>query len=183
MHDPFLNKVFPRRQPEPPYRPAPFYRHPFLTLVLFIVGAMLLAGILASRCSGQAVGPITADCSPKCSGSYQIQNQSLVPMQFTVETFTLHFSKTGPIRSALESSVSVRLSQSSGRLGPKEVRRIDYQIRCAVLPCVVQFENAFSAGHTANGIAVKIALSHTVYVDSKAKDARKRILTAARLFK
>jgi hypothetical protein len=146
-----------------------------------IKSTFLLVIFTTVAAHAQTVGPLITECGPKCSGAFKIQNDGFSPMTFTIEPASMRFDPGAPkpTHTPLNPGVTVRLSQSSGRLGPKEMRAIDFTVRCEVLPCAVQLLTGFVGGHTINGIAMRLVIPHSVYVDSKAKGARQRILVAA----
>jgi hypothetical protein len=148
-----------------------------------ILLSLLMAFLTSTAAKAQTVAPVWTECSNKCSGSFEITNNGLTPLQFTVETSSLRYEPGVPklISAPLNSAVAIKLSESSGRLSPKETRRIFFQIQSNVTPYIIRFAAGFIAGHTANGLAVKELLPHTVYLDNNPKGARARILTVAGL--
>src|SRR5258708_20445949 len=114
--------------------------------------------ILAAAASAQTIAPPIAEFRAKpdksVSGSFQIQNNELAPVAFTVESYRLTFESQQVHFQLLDSGMNISLSQTSGRLGPKEIRRIDYRISCAVVPCQAAIKVGFITGHTRQGVAV-----------------------------
>lgn len=145
-------------------------------LVLFL--------LFASAAHAQTIAPPTAEISTKpgkiSRGSFQIQNNALQPVAFTAEYYSVAFDPRGPHYQPVDASVTVELSQSSGRLGPKEIHRIDYKISCRVLPCAVAIKVGMVTGRTKDGMQVRIILPHFVYL-AQSKRPRQDILTAAGL--
>jgi hypothetical protein len=141
----------------------------------------LLILVTAGATCGQSVGPVTADCTKNCKGSFFIQNQSVVPMAFTIEPYSMHFAQNAvkPTIDTLDPGVVVKLSETSGRLSPKETRQIDYKIICAKAPCVTTLLTGFLTNrHVTEGITVRLILPHVVYQSDKGRNARKEILAA-----
>lgn len=137
--------------------------------------------VLGSSVQAQTLLGIKTECGKKCEGSFQIRNDGLKPLMFSIDTTSVHFSKEEqrPIRDGLEEGVDAKLSQSSGRLSPKETRQVNFKVRCKQMPCVVAFSTGMVVGKNAEGVAVRLVLSHYVYLDSQGKGARLRILQAA----
>ena len=140
--------------------------------------------LFASAAHAQTLAPPTAEISAKpgkvSHGSFQIQNNALQPVAFTAEYYTVAFDPRGPRYQPIDAGVAVELSQSSGRLGPKEIHRIDYKISCRALPCAVAIKVGMVTGKTKDGMQVRIILPHFVYL-AQSKSPRRDILMAAGL--
>ena len=136
-------------------------------------------------CYGQTIAPIHAEHTTKVGktirGSFQIQNNNVTPEPLTLDSSELSLDSNGtPHYGPLRSTTRVILSQTSGRLGPKEIRQIDYKISCDVLPCAVAIASAFTVGKTVDGIQVRLVLPFSVYLGTS-KHPRVEALHAAGL--
>ncbi len=148
---------------------------------------LVIVTLLGSLCSAQTLLGLRSECGiqpgKKCQGHFQLRNDGLKSLNFSIDSASVEFSKEKqrPIREGLEEGVSVWLSESSGRLSPKETREIDLKVSCEHLPCVVAFANTIMAGHTKEGIAVALGLPHYAYLCDKkdSKNCRLQILKNA----
>lgn len=141
--------------------------------------AILLA-LCGSAVHAQTSGPIYVECKTKnCSGSFEIRNDQLVPISFTIESYA--GTQFTSLRS-LGSSEHLELSQNSGRLSPKETHQIDFKFRCDESPCNITLLTGFMTGkHTVDGVAVRLILPFTIYSCQSGKNCRKSALEAAGL--
>jgi hypothetical protein len=77
----------------------------------------------------------------------------------------------------LDEGVNVQLSEQSAKIRPKDSHSFDYKITCLKLPCSVAIYATMSTGKpNSEGIVLKLALPHMVYICEKEKDCRKTIL-------
>lgn len=143
--------------------------------------AMIGFVLMSLTAHAQGISPLNYECGPKkCSGSYVISNAGLKPLQFTIEAASVHWKEVGqrPAQTLLDPTVTVKLSESSGRLGPKEQRDIGFTIQSST-PATVQLLTGFITGHTASGIAVRAIIPFSVYIClASAKDCRRNTLIA-----
>jgi len=142
--------------------------------------------IFVTVVSGQTIAPPIAEFRAKpakfVSGSFQVQNNELVPVAFTVESYRLTFDSKQLHFQIPDSGMQIVLSQSSGRLGPKEIRRIDYKMSCSSVPCQAAIKVGLITGRTKDGAQVRIIISHVVYLGSS-KSPRQDALIEAGLLK
>ena len=140
--------------------------------------------LFASAAHAQTIAPPTAELSAKpgksVRNSFQVQNDALQPVAFVIESYSVTFDSPGPHYHALDPGMVVETSQSSGRLSPKEIHRIDYKISCLALPCAVAIKTGMVTGHTKDGLQVRTILNHFVYL-ALSKHPRQDILMAAGL--
>lgn len=142
---------------------------------------LILLSMIGKSVCAQAISPVTTDCKKVCKGSFKIQNQSVTPMAFTIEPYTMHFAKNAdrPTVGTLDPGVTVKLSETSGRLSPMETREIDFDIRCTTTPCVTALMTGFLTNkHVTEGITVRLILPHVAYQTDKGRNARKEVLAA-----
>lgn len=142
--------------------------------------AILILSV-AGVAGAQTISPVTAECGRKCSGSFTIQSNALVPMVVTVEPYSFALDGNGKHFRPLDWTTRVQLSQTSARLGPKETHEFSYRIRCDLLPCEVSFLAGMVVGHTRGDrdhpvMQVRLILDHAVYVCEKARNCRKSVL-------
>lgn len=140
---------------------------------------LILLSVIGKSVHAQAVSPVTTDCKKVCKGSYRIMNQGVTPMAFTIEPHSMHFAQNAikPTIDTLDPGVSVKISETSGRLSPMETREIDFEIHCTTTPCVTALLTGFMTGrHVTEGITVRLILPTVVYQTAKGRNARKEIL-------
>jgi hypothetical protein len=145
----------------------------WITVVMLTLGSISKAQITMS--------PLTTSCGKKCSGSVQFQNNSVVPVPFTVEAYNTTFDQAGPHYSPLLPSEHIVFDKNSGKLQPREIREIDFKLMCDTTCGVTVF---FIAGgsKTADGINMKFILTHQIYSGcAKPSNCRTEVLTAAGL--
>ena len=145
---------------------------------------LLVILLFASAAHAQTLAPPTAEYNTKVGkvshGSLQVQNDSLQPVAFVVESYSVTLDAQGPHWHALDPGATVDLSQSSGRLGPKQQIKIDYRASCSVLPCMLAINVGMVKGHTTDGFQVRTILVHFAYL-AQSKKPRQEILIAAGL--
>lgn len=147
-----------------------------------LVGLSLML-LVATTCHAQVTqSPLKAECGKKCQGSYILRNEGVKPANFDITVSTMHLSSAanGPVFTPLDNA-TVKLSQSGGRLGPKETRQIDYKIQCTALPCQVSFINAVQAIGQKGGVGIRVATMFTVYSCDKERGCRETAMKAAGL--
>lgn len=146
----------------------------------FIVDLFLFACAANAQTINHPIQEFSTKPGKVSRGSFLITNNQLVPISFTVETYSASFYNQKINFHPLDSGVKIELSQTSGRLGPKEVRQLDYKISCTVLPCVVSVQTAMVVGRTPQGVLIRIILPHLAYL-AMSKKPRQEILMAAGL--
>jgi hypothetical protein len=148
------------------------------------IAALIL--FAASVANAQTIAPITSEYGKKANGSFQIQNNTLLPLTVTVESYSVTLDKSGRQLHPLLSTSHVRLSQTSARLGPKEIYEFSYHIACDTLPtpCLVTFLSGMIVGHTQGDkdhpvMQVRVILDHAVYICAKEKNCRADVIKAS----
>ena len=149
-----------------------------------IATMVLLIASASSAASAQTVSPILNECGKKCSGTFTIQSNVLIPMAVTVEPYSFSLDKAGKHLRPLDSTTHVKLSETSARLGPKETHEFSYKIICDSLPCSVAFLSGMIVGHTQVSqdnpvLAIRLILDHSVYACARQKNCRKSIIAAS----
>jgi hypothetical protein len=149
----------------------------FALLVMFGAGSLPL--------HGQTIGPVISEFNIKAGktarGSFKVQNNSLTPIAFTVEADAFTLDKYGRHVQPLTASEHVVMSPSSGRLGPKEIREIEFTIVCESA-CNIIFRTGMVTGRTPQGLQVKLWLDHVAYL-AQSKHPRQVALVNAGLMK
>lgn len=140
---------------------------------------LLVAGVAGA----QTMSPIVQECGRKCSGSFTVTNNTLVPMAVTIETYSSSFNSSGQAFRPLDPTVHVSLSETSSRLSPREAHEFSYHVKCDQLPCTFSFLAGMVVGRTEQGLQVRVILPHSIYSCDKVKNCRKGILTQAGLLK
>jgi hypothetical protein len=152
-------------------------------LKIFIAALALL--FIAAPSHSQTIQPLIQECNRKCSGSFSITNNAVIPMAATIEAFQFSLDSKGQHFRSLDTA-HVSLSDTSARLGPRETREINYKIRCDAVPCEVAILTTMVLGNTKNSsgtgtIQVRLALQETIYSCEKSKGCRRSILDEAGL--
>jgi hypothetical protein len=135
----------------------------------------------ASGIFAQTMSPAVAEYGKKANGSFKLQNNTLQPVAVVIEPFSFSVDKDGQHFRKLDATVHLDLSQTSARLGPKEIHEFSYKVKCDVLPCTFSLLTGMIIGHTQDGLAVRVILPHVVYICEKQKDCRAGVLRAAGL--
>lgn len=129
----------------------------------------------------QSIAPVISEFNIKpgktAKGSFQIQNAALVPLMFVVEANDFVLDHDGRRTQPLKPSEHVEIFSSSGRLGPKEIRTIEFKVTCDSA-CNIKFRTGMVIGRTAQGLLVKIWLDHIAYL-AQSKHPRHDALTNA----
>jgi|SRR5882762_2308284 len=131
---------------------------------------------LASTLHAQQISPVAQEAKgPRARGEITVTNQGVVPMAVVLEPVSLSAANGKPTWLPLH-GVSLKLSEQSARLGPKQTRAISYDATCQQLPCAFTVFAKFVGGHTSQGVAVAIHLPSTIYVCEKKKGCRESTL-------
>jgi hypothetical protein len=152
-------------------------------LKTFLAALALL--LISAPAHSQTISPLITECGKKCSGSFTLTNNGLIPLAATLESFQFSLDSSGQHFRNLDTA-RVILSETSARLGPREAREINYKILCNATPCEVAILATMVVGNTKNSsgtgvIQVRLALQETVYACEKSKNCRRSILDAAGL--
>ncbi len=142
---------------------------------LLAVVVMLFA---VAGASSQTISPLIVEGTVKpgetAQGSFSVQNDGVIPLNVTLEMKSFSVDRNGsPIFRSLDPSIHVKLSEMSGRVGPKASREFSYKIKCDLLPCNLSIYASMVVGHTDQGVAVRVLLPHTIYITDKNNPLRK----------
>jgi hypothetical protein len=145
--------------------------------------AVVLLLICAGAAGAQTLSPIISECGAKCKGEFTVTNNGLAPMAVTIQPVSFSLDKdTGrSIFRPLDSTVTIRLAESSARVPIKGAHTFSYDLQCNAAPCPVTFLVSMSAGHTDSGLQIKIEIPAVVYSCERAKDCRANVRKAAGL--
>lgn len=134
---------------------------------------ILLLMVVAPPMWAQTVSPVISEYGKRAEGQFTLTNNTFVPEAATVEalSFTADEHGTAAYR-ALDPGVTVQLSETSARLGPKASHTFQYRVTCAAMPCAVVLFSTLTGLQTVEGIKLNIHLPHSVYVCEKAKACR-----------
>lgn len=141
--------------------------------------ALLL--LLAGTALGQTITPVIQECGKKCSGTFSVKNNQVVPMSVILQpiSFSLTPQSVSQFR-PLDSSVHVTLDRNSVRLSPLDSFTFSYKIVCQTYPCLVQISAIMSASRKADsGINIAFVLPEVIYQCESKKDCRKTVRKAA----
>lgn len=112
-------------------------------------------------------------------GSFTVSNNSLLPEVVTITPYNFRLVNGKAQTSSPDESVNVKTSVTSVTVGPQSSEVIDFEIRCAVLPCAVAFDAAFTdTRHTDNGLKMVSHLLAIEYVCEKEKNCRDHFMKA-----
>jgi hypothetical protein len=130
--------------------------------------------------SAQTVSPIIVECGKKCHGEFSIANNGLTALAVTVEARSFSLDTLGHATNRpLDPTVELKLEEGSARISPKGTHTFGYQLKCSAPPCSVTILSSMVAGHTAEGILVRVQLAQTIYACEKQKNCRKKVRAAA----
>jgi hypothetical protein len=138
--------------------------------------------LTAASVNAQTISPLHASCGKKCSNTFEVRNDNLVPIFFQIETTKVVFEDGKPHNLPLTNE-KLWLSQSSGRLGPRETRKIDFKMECTdSKTCVVAMKVMMTNGvKNADGLVVRLILPYSIYAcpTGKVESCRLDTLKAA----
>ena len=130
--------------------------------------------------SAQTVSPMIVECGKTCRGEFSITNNGLTPLAVTVEGRSFSLDTLGRATNRpLDPTVDLKLEEGSARIAPKGTHIFAYQLKCSAPPCPVAILSSMVAGHTAQGVLVRVQLAHTIYACEKQKNCRKNVRAMA----
>jgi hypothetical protein len=120
--------------------------------------------------SAQSIAPMLveyqADQKGRAKGTFEVGNPSLFPLNVVLEplSFTVN-GKGDPAYRRLDSSMRVRFSAPSFRVGPRQTFTVGYEIETDKLPAWFTVYATLSAATShEQKVEVALRLPHTVYV-------------------
>lgn len=144
-----------------------------------VMKVFILALVFGSLAHGQTISPVVSEYGKKANGSFVMKNNGLQAQTVTVTVRSFSVGASTPTLRPLDASVHVDLSEMSARVQPGQDHEFTYRITCDAYPCPVMFLVGITNGHTADGLAVRLVLSHAVYLCQRAKNCRADLLRAA----
>ncbi len=131
---------------------------------IVVAGSFLLAACVAA----QTVSPVIVEYREKGRGSFQIYNDTFVPLAVILEPRSFSVDNEGqPTFRPLDPEIRVELSETSFRVGPQQTYTIYYMAQSSRLPAWFTIYSTITGPQTANGIKLVIELPHTVYLLTK----------------
>jgi len=130
-------------------------------VLTFAAGLLLLAVAAAA----QTVSPVIVEYREKASGSFQVYNDSFVPLAVILEPRSFSVDVRGrPTFRPLDPEIRVDLSETSFRVGPQQTFTIFYKARSTRLPAWFTIYATITGPQTPTGIKLVLELPHTVYL-------------------
>jgi hypothetical protein len=123
---------------------------------------------LAPAVTAQTISPVIVEYREKGAGRFQIHNDSDFPLTVVLEAHSFTVDSAGnPNFVPLSPDIHLDLSTNSFRVGPKQDYFVFYKATADKLPNWFCIYANISGSHTQDGIQVRIALPHTVYLLGK----------------
>ena len=137
-----------------------------------LIAALCLTLCWCSVCQSQTVRPLIDEnvvkaAGKKASGKIEYYNDSLQPLNVTLEAKSFTVSPTGSISyRPLDSDIHLKLSEMSFRIPPRQSHYVFYQAWSEKLPAWCVLYAAFSGfrQRTAEGFMIQVQLPHTIYL-------------------
>ncbi|HEY6938017.1 MAG TPA: hypothetical protein VI424_12740 [Terriglobales bacterium] len=136
------------------------------------IAALCLAIALSAILPAQTVRPLIDEnvvkaAGKKASGKIEYYNDSLQPLNVTLEAKSFTVSPTGEISyRPLDGDVHLKLSEMSFRIPPRQSHYVFYQAWSDRLPAWCVLYAAFSGfrERTPEGFMIQVQLPHTIYL-------------------
>jgi hypothetical protein len=123
---------------------------------------------LAPAIAAQTISPVIVEYREKGAGRFQIHNDTDFPLTVVLEPHSFAVDSAGnPDFAPLSPDIHLDLSTTSFRLGPKQDYYVFYKATADKLPNWFCIYANITGPRTQEGIQVKIALPHTVYLLGK----------------
>ncbi|MBI3484405.1 MAG: hypothetical protein HY012_04550, partial [Acidobacteria bacterium] len=130
-------------------------------ILSFAAGLLLLAISAAA----QTISPVIVEYREKASGSFQVYNDSFVPLAVILEPRSFSVNSEGqPTFRLLDPEIRVSLSETSFRVGPQQTYTIFYKAQSTRLPAWFTIYATITGPQTPTGIKLVLELPHTVYL-------------------
>ncbi len=132
---------------------------------LLVILSLFVSGATAFS---QTVSPAVVQYTTASEGSFEIDNNSILPMIVTVEgrSFSIDPDGMASFRS-LDAGIHLELSQTSLRVPPKQRRTVYYKASAETYPAWFTVYSNISGLPKRAGMNVVLSLPHTVYLLSK----------------
>jgi hypothetical protein len=136
------------------------------------LAAFCLTFILSAVVQAQTVRPLIDEnvvkaAGRKASGKIEYYNDSLQPLNVTLEAKSFTVSSTGEISyRPLDGDIHLKLSEMSFRIPPRQSHYVFYQAWSDKLPAWCVLYAAFSGfrERTPEGFMIQVQLPHTIYL-------------------
>ena len=146
------------------------------------VALVILANATATR--AQTVSPVILEYREKAKGSFQITNDTVVPMSVSVEPRSFSVDAEGnPKFRKLDEQIKVRLSATSFRLGPRQTFTVFYDASATQVPAWFTIYSTVTGPPNPNGLQLAVELPHTVYLLTRKPLAREAVAVLRANFK
>ena len=148
------------------------FRNSGKTTRLMLRAAACLAIFASAALQAQTVRPLIDENvvkapGKKASGRIEYYNDSLQPLNVTLEAKSFTVSATGEISyRPLDSDIHLNLSEMSFRVPPRQSHYVFYRAWSDKLPAWCVLYAAFSGFHqrTPEGFMIQVQLPHTIYL-------------------
>jgi len=138
-----------------------------------VTGLLLLAAVAGA----QTISPVIVEYREKARGSFQIYNDSFVPLAVVLEPRSFTANGEGhPAYRALDAEIKVELSSKSFRVGPQQTYTVFYNAMSERLPAWFTIYASITGPQTPTGIKLVLELPHTVYLLTKQPLARESVV-------
>lgn len=134
----------------------------------------LLILVLATAASAQTISPVVSEAKgPRVRGEFSVTNNQLIPMAVIIQPYSMTVGADNkPSYRQLDPGVEIKLDSNSARLSPKQSYVFGFEIKCAAMPCVVNFDAVLTGLHTTDGLAIALHVPSVYYVCQRQKDCR-----------
>ncbi len=141
------------------------------------IGGMLAWLLLgAAVAQAQTISPVIVEFREKARGSFQVLNDSFVPLNAVVETRSFSVDGDGkPTFRPLDPEIEIKLSTMSFRLGPQQAYTVFYEASAVRAPAWFCIYVVITGRTTANGIQLVVELPHTVYLVTRKPAGRESL--------
>lgn len=130
----------------------------------------LLLLFFASVVAAQSVRPAVVEYATAGEGSFDVVNDSVVPLFISVEAKSFTIDTEGNAHFVpLSSAIHLQLSQTSLRLPPRTHRTVYYKASADSYPAWFCIYSNFAGAPRRNSMNVNLELPHTVYLLSKTR--------------
>jgi hypothetical protein len=134
----------------------------------FLVLAALGAGMLTAKAPAQTVRPVIVEYRGPAKGKFELVNNGLQPASVVIEprSFTIEEDGDG-VYGPLLKDIHIKLSAMSLQIPAKQSRFVFYEANADALPAWFVIYSVFAGPTQQSGLAVHLALPHTVYLVQK----------------
>lgn len=137
----------------------------------------LLGLAFAATAAAQTISPVIVEYREKAKGSFQIYNDTFVPMSVVLEAKSFSVDDEGsPTFRSLDPETSVELSATSFRIGPQQTYTVVYKAESSRLPTWFSIYATITGPQAPSGLKLVLELPHTVYLLTKKPLAREAVI-------